>query len=113
MRSLATAVILCALLPLSQAACSISPPTLDDGIKQCFDDMTGSLRAIGSRWRTRDCRICSCGSNRHINCCDAYMSPPRSSEDCIVGFDRKACRYIVSKKNDCSIPCPNFSMVGK
>nr|NP_001290738.1 microseminoprotein, beta- precursor [Esox lucius]ACO13654.1 Beta-microseminoprotein precursor [Esox lucius] len=108
MRSLALAVILCSVLPLSHAACWFQQAEPGDGIKQCIDTKDGTLHAIGSMWRTSDCMDCSCLDNREMRCCDTYSTPTDFPCDCMLEFDQEACQYNVFKKSDRSIPCPIY-----
>uniref|UniRef100_A0A674BQ42 Beta-microseminoprotein n=1 Tax=Salmo trutta TaxID=8032 RepID=A0A674BQ42_SALTR len=69
MRSLAVAVILCALLPLFHAGCWFKPA--EPGMRQCLYDKDGTWHDIGSRWRTSDCMNCYCQANGDMSCCQA------------------------------------------
>uniref|UniRef100_A0A674BQT4 VWFC domain-containing protein n=1 Tax=Salmo trutta TaxID=8032 RepID=A0A674BQT4_SALTR len=66
MRSLAVAVILCALLPLFHAGCWFKPA--EPGMRQCLYDKDGTWHDIGSRWRTSDCMNCYCQANGDMSC---------------------------------------------
>ncbi|KAL0985488.1 hypothetical protein UPYG_G00157530 [Umbra pygmaea] len=110
MRSLAVAVILCALLPLSHTACWRAK---GNGMTECLYKKDGTSHAVGSKWRTSDCMNCRCLTGGDMECCTAYSTPRSFPDDCIKEFDQKACKYNVFKKNDPSTPCPIYGAVGK
>ncbi|XP_045076521.1 beta-microseminoprotein E1-like [Coregonus clupeaformis] len=110
-RSLALAVILCSLLPLCHASCSIKQA--EPGMRQCLYDKDGTWHDIGSSWRTSDCMRCFCQANGDMGCCQTYFEPLGFPDDCMKEFDQKACKYNVFKKNDRSIPCHFRGSKGK
>uniref|UniRef100_A0A4W5LUS5 VWFC domain-containing protein n=1 Tax=Hucho hucho TaxID=62062 RepID=A0A4W5LUS5_9TELE len=64
--SLAVAVILCSLLPLFHAGCSVIPP--EPGMRQCLYNKDGTWHDIGSSWRTSDCMKCYCEASGNMSC---------------------------------------------
>uniref|UniRef100_A0A8C7KF33 Beta-microseminoprotein n=1 Tax=Oncorhynchus kisutch TaxID=8019 RepID=A0A8C7KF33_ONCKI len=108
MRSLAVAVMLCALLPLFHAGCWFEQAK--PGMRQCLYDKDGTLHDIGSRWKTSDCMNCYCQANGDMQCCQAYSEPTRFPDDCMMEFDQKACKYNVFKKTDRSTSCPIYGV---
>ncbi|XP_039660187.1 beta-microseminoprotein-like isoform X1 [Perca fluviatilis] len=103
---LALAVLLCALVSLSNAYCF--PKAMKPGMTHCQDDVDQTWHAVGSRWRNSRCMDCSCSG-----CCSAYSTPTNFPDDCVSVFDSHACEYIVHKKDDPSVLCPIYGSVGK
>uniref|UniRef100_A0A3Q1GD47 Pacifastin domain-containing protein n=1 Tax=Acanthochromis polyacanthus TaxID=80966 RepID=A0A3Q1GD47_9TELE len=60
---LTLALLLCALLSLSDAFCYIKLPTL--GMTHCQDDVDKTWHAVGSSWRNSECMDCSCSGCLH------------------------------------------------
>ncbi|XP_044053929.1 beta-microseminoprotein-like [Siniperca chuatsi] len=106
MKYLALALLLCAVVSLTNAQCynvAIKP-----GLTHCQDTVDKTWHPVGSSWRNSDCWDCTCSG-----CCAAYSTPRQFPEDCVSVFDPKACEYIVHKKDDPSVLCPIYSAVGK
>ncbi|XP_006625543.2 beta-microseminoprotein-like [Lepisosteus oculatus] len=113
MKSLAVALLLCAVLHLSQPGCYHVELTMKPGMNpklltHCEDPVDKTLHEMGSRWRNSKCQDCTCG-----RCCDAYSTPVRFPDDCMKEFDWENCEYKVFKKNDHTQPCPIFGATGK
>uniref|UniRef100_A0A3Q1GYE9 Beta-microseminoprotein n=1 Tax=Anabas testudineus TaxID=64144 RepID=A0A3Q1GYE9_ANATE len=106
MKYLALVVLLCTLLPLSDAACYRK--LVEPGITHCQDDSDLTWHAVGSQWRNSRCMDCTCEE-----CCAVYMTPRKFPEDCVSVFDSKECKYIVHKKNNPDVECPIYASVGK
>uniref|UniRef100_A0A8C5DKY7 Beta-microseminoprotein n=1 Tax=Gouania willdenowi TaxID=441366 RepID=A0A8C5DKY7_GOUWI len=105
-KSLALALLLCAVLSLSQAQCFVkrAPP-----VKTCCqDDTDKTWHPVGSSWRNSQCMDCTCSS-----CCAGYSTPQEFPDDCVSVFDKSQCKYIVHKINDPSVMCPVYAGVGK
>uniref|UniRef100_A0A674F0U1 Beta-microseminoprotein-like n=1 Tax=Salmo trutta TaxID=8032 RepID=A0A674F0U1_SALTR len=90
MRSVALALILCALLPLFHAYCYRKAMTSDPGKTHCRDDKDKTWHPVGSRWRNSDCMDCDC-----LECCQGYMTPVDFPGDCMKEWDQKACKFKV------------------
>ncbi|XP_023143042.1 beta-microseminoprotein-like [Amphiprion ocellaris] len=106
MKYLTPALLLCALLSLSDAFCTAKVPTI--GMTHCQDDVDKTWHAVGSSWRNSACMDCTCDG-----CCSAYGIPRGIPDDCVSVFDWKACDYIVHKKDDPTVLCTNYARVGK
>ncbi|KAI3372431.1 hypothetical protein L3Q82_022916 [Scortum barcoo] len=106
MKHLALALLLCALLSLSDAFCYRK--LMKEGMTHCQDDDDQTWHPVGSTWRNSKCMDCSCDE-----CCSAYSTPHNFPYDCVSVFDPKACQYIVHKRDDPSVLCPIYSAVGK
>ncbi|XP_026177966.1 beta-microseminoprotein-like [Mastacembelus armatus] len=106
MKYLTLALLLCALLPLSNAQCAVMG--IKPGMTHCQDSVDNTWHEVGSTWRNSRCMDCTC-----TQCCSAYATPTNFPEDCVSVFDQKACKYIVHKKDDPSVLCPIFGAVGK
>uniref|UniRef100_A0A8C4HUF0 Beta-microseminoprotein n=1 Tax=Dicentrarchus labrax TaxID=13489 RepID=A0A8C4HUF0_DICLA len=103
---LALALLLCALLSLSNAQCFTR--ILKPGMTHCQDNVDNTWHAVGSSWRNSECMDCSCEG-----CCAGYSTPRQFPDDCVSVFDSKACQYIVHKKDDPTVECPIYAAVGK
>uniref|UniRef100_A0A669C8V1 Beta-microseminoprotein n=2 Tax=Oreochromis TaxID=8139 RepID=A0A669C8V1_ORENI len=103
---LALALLLCALLSLTNSQCFVKPQT--PGMTHCKDDVDGTWHAVGSTWRNSKCWDCTCRS-----CCAGYTTPRQFPDDCVSVFDSKRCEYIVHKRDDPTELCPIFAAVGK
>ncbi|XP_036955345.1 beta-microseminoprotein-like [Acanthopagrus latus] len=106
MKYLALALLLCALLSLSNAQCFHQ--VLKPGATHCQDDADGTWHPVGSSWRNSNCMDCTCEG-----CCYAYSTPKSFPSDCVSVFDSVACKYIVHKRDDPSVLCPIYGAVGK
>ncbi|XP_028270625.1 beta-microseminoprotein-like [Parambassis ranga] len=106
MRYLALAVLLCALLPLTNAQCFVK--TVKPSMSHCKDDVDDTWHAVGSNWRNSKCWDCTCEG-----CCAGYSTPTSFPKDCESVFDPVACEYKVHKKGDPTVLCPIFGAVAK
>ncbi|XP_026177992.1 beta-microseminoprotein [Mastacembelus armatus] len=106
MKYLALALLLSALLSLSNAQCYRM--AIEPGMTRCQDSVDKTWHDVGSKWRNSQCMDCTC-----TQCCAAYSTPTSFPEDCVSVFDQKACKYIVHKKDDPSVLCPIFGAVMK
>ncbi|XP_030634340.1 prostate-associated microseminoprotein [Chanos chanos] len=104
MKSLALILILCAMLPLTQAACFVT--RLKPGMTHCQDDVDKTWHAVGSSWRNSKCWDCTCEG-----CCD-QMPRVTPSAGCKVEYDYQTCTFRVFNPMDPSAECPH-SAVGK
>ncbi|KAG7480739.1 hypothetical protein MATL_G00059520 [Megalops atlanticus] len=106
MNCVAIALLLFAQIHLLHGACYRW--ILIPGETHCQDRVDKTWHPIGSEWRNSRCQDCSCGE-----CCDAYMTPRKIPDDCMMEFDREECKYKVFKKNDRTQSCPILVSVGK
>ncbi|KAG7480740.1 hypothetical protein MATL_G00059540 [Megalops atlanticus] len=106
MKCVVIALLLCAQLHLLHSACYFRE--LKPGMTRCQDFVDKTWHPIGSKWRNSACQDCSCGG-----CCDAYVTPRKIPDDCMMEFDREECEYKVFKKNDRTQSCPILGAVGK
>ncbi|XP_057686923.1 beta-microseminoprotein-like [Corythoichthys intestinalis] len=101
---LSLAVLLCTLLPLSNAFCEYK--RLEDGATDCLDEVDNKWHPVGSYWINSDCMNCTC-----TTCCSVFSIPKRFPDDCVSVFDKVACKYKVHKIDDPSTECPIFASV--
>ncbi|XP_053276279.1 beta-microseminoprotein A1, partial [Pleuronectes platessa] len=106
MKYLYLAVLLCCLLPLSNAHCFVME--IKPGATHCQDIDDQTWHEVGSKWRNSKCMDCDCGG-----CCSAYATPQRFPADCVSVFDSVACVYRVHKRDDPTVQCPIYGAVGK
>ncbi|KAK2837463.1 hypothetical protein Q5P01_014675 [Channa striata] len=106
MKYLALALLVCSLLPLSNAFCEAF--TMKLGMTHCKDEVDNTWHAVGSKWRNSACMDCTCEE-----CCSAYGTPTNFPSDCVSVFDPVACKYTVHKKDDPTVHCPVFGLIGK
>ncbi|XP_072565329.1 beta-microseminoprotein-like [Paramormyrops kingsleyae] len=100
------ALLLCALLLHSEAACSVHPLKLS--ATHCQDFIDKTWHAVGSSWRNSECLDCTCSQ-----CCHAYGTPVNLPEGCVKEFDKINCKYNVFKEDDPNQSCPYYGAVGK
>ncbi|XP_068506119.1 beta-microseminoprotein-like [Syngnathus scovelli] len=103
---LSLALLLCVLLPHSNGFCTVS--TIEPGATHCLDEVDNKWHPVGSSWRNSDCMDCSCSG-----CCSAVAIPRNFPEDCVSVLDTATCKYSVHRRDDPSIECPVFGVVGK
>ncbi|KAG7480741.1 hypothetical protein MATL_G00059550 [Megalops atlanticus] len=100
MKCVVIALLLCAQLQLLHGGCfyfmAIKP-----GMTHCQDFVDKTWHPIGSEWRNSACQVCSCEQ-----CCNAYVTPRKIPDDCMMEFDQTECKYKVFKKNDRTQSCP-------
>nr|XP_040051782.1 beta-microseminoprotein-like [Gasterosteus aculeatus aculeatus] len=106
MKSLALALLLCALASPSEAHCFIN--NVKEGTTHCQDYADNTWHAVGSSWRNSECMDCTCGQ-----CCSGYTTPRVFPDNCVSVFDPQACQYVVHVKGDPTTLCPIFAAVGK
>ncbi|XP_061597196.1 beta-microseminoprotein A1-like [Cololabis saira] len=111
MKYSALVLLLCALLPLSNAYCYVKPVKYDPDQPlrtHCQDDVDKTWHPIGSKWRNSECMDCTCDS-----CCSGFSIPRSFPDDCVSVFKPEECVYVVHKRDDPSVECPIYGAVGK
>ncbi|XP_077080385.1 beta-microseminoprotein-like [Siphateles boraxobius] len=104
MRSVVLGLFLCTVLPLVDAACSLTQHKTD---KFCQDSTDKTWHPIGSSWRSSKCMDCECSANS-MSCCDAMGRPTGYPDKCTVEYDYTTCTFEVFEK----VPCAHGT-VGK
>ncbi|XP_036434397.1 beta-microseminoprotein-like [Colossoma macropomum] len=108
-RSVFVGLVLFALIPLNDAACSMT--MLKRGATHCQDIMDKTWHPVGSSWTNGKCVQCTCSASA-MSCCDGLPSSVHFTEDCIVEYNYETCTYKVFKRNDRNSPC-SHGAVGK
>ncbi|CAH2321774.1 Hypothetical predicted protein [Pelobates cultripes] len=111
---LATIFAINILVTQCNAACYTQMNALSPGgeePKGCLDE-NGVLHEFNTRWRTKDCLDCSCGT-AWISCCSAHGRPVNyDKKKCFVKYDKNACTVEVLQKKDPTKECERYAMVG-
>uniref|UniRef100_A0A8C2C6P2 Beta-microseminoprotein n=1 Tax=Cyprinus carpio TaxID=7962 RepID=A0A8C2C6P2_CYPCA len=98
-RSVVLGLLLCAVLPMINAACfTVGRKTTD---KFCQDTTDKTWHPTGSVWRNSKCLDCNC-SSESMSCCDAMQRPFNYPGKCQVEYDYTTCTFEVFEKVPCS-----------
>ncbi|XP_075466936.1 beta-microseminoprotein-like [Ascaphus truei] len=114
MKCILAVLIACGIfVSLCHAACftQILERTIVNGkliSKGC--EYNGEFADVGTRWRTKNCLDCDCGSGS-MSCCNAHGWPFNyNKKECKVVYDKEACTVTVVKKKNPSIECAHSSV---
>ncbi|XP_035392221.1 beta-microseminoprotein-like [Electrophorus electricus] len=102
-------VVLCGLIPLSNAACFNAK--LEFGATHCQDLADKTWHPVGSAWTNSKCNKCECNPTS-LRCCDGLPSKLHFSGDCEVKYNYETCTFKVFQKGNPAIECP-YSATGK
>ncbi|KAG9462996.1 hypothetical protein GDO78_022644 [Eleutherodactylus coqui] len=101
------------LVVFCNAACERGLSELKPGEKPEGCYVKGQMYPLNSKWRTKDCWDCTCGSSGDYECCTAYGTPVNyDPERCKFVFDQKNCVYKLIPNPDPTKPCESYGMVG-
>ncbi|KAL7884154.1 hypothetical protein AOLI_G00069240 [Acnodon oligacanthus] len=109
MRSVFVGLVLFALVPLNDAACSVA--LIKRGAIHCQDMLDKTWHLVGSSWTNSKCDHCDCTADG-MHCCNGLPSSVWFTEDCTVEYNYDTCTYEVFKTSDRTIPC-SHSAIGK
>ncbi|XP_053332131.1 beta-microseminoprotein A1-like [Clarias gariepinus] len=98
--SLFVGFLLLGLVSMSHAECWHKQ--LDEGATQCVDSVDNTLHDIGTNWKNSKCNDCSCLED-NMKCCDGW--PTKVSDDCVIFYDYKTCKFEVINEKDPDAEC--------
>ncbi|XP_077112112.1 beta-microseminoprotein-like [Ranitomeya variabilis] len=92
-------------LAVCNAACFMGLPEFQGKpVNGCF--FQGEVHPFSSKWITKDCLQCSCGSNGMLSCCTMLGLPMQiEGDECEVLEDKETCTMKIVYKDDHSKEC--------
>uniref|UniRef100_A0A4W4H619 Beta-microseminoprotein n=1 Tax=Electrophorus electricus TaxID=8005 RepID=A0A4W4H619_ELEEL len=109
-------LVMCELIPLNNAACSLTltvEPWTD--VPRCQDGVDKTFHPKGTSWTNSKCWTCTCLQSAMRcchGCCDGLPSKLHFSGDCEVKYNYETCTFKVFQKGNPAIECP-YSATGK
>ncbi|XP_063039793.1 beta-microseminoprotein J1-like [Engraulis encrasicolus] len=97
-------LVMLSMLPsMAQGACTMGGGPKPVLVKVCRGS-DNLLHEVGTKWRTKDCKDCTCSSHG-MSCCDVGATSITFPDHCVEVYDKKNCRRYAVERDDLSTEC--------